>query len=102
MVFAAIDDQTTVSDLADLSIEELLQVKITTVATGTQQIATFAPANTTTINAEEIEMMGATDLDEVLEAVPSLHVARNPMSYYNPIYTLGGIASTYAHQYIGY
>jgi len=94
-VFAMVNEQDIVSDLADLSIEELLQVKITTVATGTQQIATFAPANTTTINAEEIEMMGATDLDEVLEAVPGLHVARNPMSYYNPIYTLGGIASVY-------
>jgi len=95
VVFAATTDDQTVSDLADLSIEELLQVKITTVATGTQQIATFAPANTTTINAKEMEMMGATDLDEVLEAVPGLHVARNSMSWYNPIYTLGGIASTY-------
>ena len=94
-VFAATMGDRTVSDLADLSIEELLQVKITTVATGTQQIATFAPANTTTINAEEMEMMGATDLDEVLEAVPGLHVARNSMSWYNPIYTLGGIASVY-------
>ncbi|MEZ5671956.1 MAG: TonB-dependent receptor plug domain-containing protein [Thiotrichaceae bacterium] len=84
-----------VRELADLSLEELLQVKITSVATGTQQIATFAPANTTTLNAEDMEMMSATDLDEVLEAIPGLHVARNPMSYYNPVYTLGGIASTY-------
>lgn len=94
--FAAVDqDQIAVKDLTDLSIEELLQVKITTVATGTQQVATFAPANTTTITAEDIEVMAATNIDEALEMVPGLHVARNSMSLYNPIYTLGGIASTY-------
>lgn len=95
IAFAAIDEPLVVRDLSDLSIEELLQVKITTVATGEQQIATFAPANTATITSEDMELMGVTDVDEVLESVPGLHVAKNSVSYYNPIYALGGIASTY-------
>lgn len=94
-VVFAVDERIVVRDLSDLSIEELLQVKITTVATGMQQASTFAPANTATITSEDIEIMGAIDADEILESVPGLHVARNPMSYYNPIYTLGGISSTY-------
>ncbi len=76
-------------------IDELLQIKITTIATGKQQSAIFAPANTTTISSEDMELMAALDVDEVLESVPGLHVARNPMSYYNPTYSLGGIASIY-------
>jgi iron complex outermembrane receptor protein len=88
-------DYSSVTDLIELPFEELLKVKIVTIATGNQQSATFAPANTTTINAEDMELTAAIDVDDVLESVPGLHIVRNPMSYYNPIYALGSIASTY-------
>lgn len=81
-------------DLLNIPIEELLKVKIVRIATGTQQATTIAPATTTLINAYDIEMTGATDIDEVLESVPGLHVVRSSMSFYNPIYALAGISST--------
>ncbi|PKO39107.1 MAG: TonB-dependent receptor [Betaproteobacteria bacterium HGW-Betaproteobacteria-6] len=45
-------------------------------ATGAKQSLRRAPAVATVITAENIAAMGATDIDEVLEAVPGLHVGR--------------------------
>jgi len=45
-------------------------------ATGSRQSLRRAPAVATVITAEDIAAMGATDLDEVLETVPGLHVGR--------------------------
>jgi iron complex outermembrane receptor protein len=81
-------------DLTEMSLEELLQVRIVTIATGTEQTVAEAAAVTTVITADDIEAMGATDLDEVLETVPGLHVARNSLGY-NPIYTIRGIYSDF-------
>src|SRR5450759_2515995 len=41
--------------------------------------------------------IAAADLDEVLETVPGLHVARSPLGY-NPIYTIRGISTQYNPQ----
>jgi outer membrane receptor protein involved in Fe transport len=67
--------------------EEMLSI-----ATGNKQPIAKAPAVATVITAEDIKAMGATDIDEVLESVPGLHVARNPAGY-NPVYTIRGIYS---------
>ncbi len=81
-------------DLTELSLEELLEIRIVTIATGAEQTVAEAAAVTSVITASDIEAMGATDLDEVLESVPGLHVARNNLAY-NPIYTIRGIYSGY-------
>ena len=63
------------------------------IATGTAQPISRAPAVASVITAEDIKEMGATDVDEVLEAVPGLHVSRS--FYANaPSYTFRGIYST--------
>lgn len=67
------------------------------IATGTQQSIAKAPAVASIITAETIETMGATDIDEVLESIPGLHVNRTNFGY-NPIYTFRGIHSTYNPQ----
>lgn len=64
------------------------------IATGNRQPISKAPAVATVITDKDIKAMGATDLDEVLEAVPGLHVARSH-SGYNPIYTIRGIYSEF-------
>ena len=60
--------------------DELAQVfgdQVTiSLATGSKQSLRRAPAVATVITAEEIAAMGASELDEVLEAVPGLHVTR--------------------------
>lgn len=80
--------------LKSLEIEELVNVEVVSSATGSKQPISKAPAIVTVITAEEIEAMGATDLDEVLESVPGLHVARRATAY-NPIYIMRGMYSDF-------
>ncbi len=61
-------------------------------ATGNRQTVRRAPAVATVITAEDIAAMGATDLDQVLETVPGMHVARNPIVY-TPTYLIRGIGA---------
>jgi len=67
------------------------------IATGSQQPLRRAPAVATVITAEDIAAMGATDLDEVLETVPGIHVSRNVQGY-NPLYVIRGIYSEFNPQ----
>ena len=67
------------------------------IATGSQQPISKAPAVATVVTANDIKAMGATDLDHVLETVPGLHVARSNTGY-NPIYTIRGISSGFNPQ----
>lgn len=72
--------------------------KITvSIATGNQQPLRRAPAVASVITAEDIAAMGATDLDEVLETVPGIHVSRNP-SLYSPLWVIRGIHSQFNPQ----
>jgi outer membrane receptor for ferrienterochelin and colicin len=54
------------------------------IASGSRQPVTRAPSVATVVTAEDIAAIGAADLDEVLETVPGMHVARSPIGY-NPI-----------------
>lgn len=67
------------------------------IASGIRQPVSRAPAVASVITSDTIEAMGAADLDEVLEAVPGLHVSRSHIGY-NPIYTFRGIHSRYNPQ----
>lgn len=62
------------------------------IATGSQQSLRRAPAVATVITAEDIAAMGATDLDEVLETVPGMHVSRSANNYAS-LYVVRGIYS---------
>ena len=66
------------------------------IATGSQQSLRRAPAVATVITSEDIAAMGATDLDEVLETVPGLHVNRS--SNYAPLYVIRGVFSNFTPQ----
>jgi iron complex outermembrane receptor protein len=60
------------------------------IATGTKQQLRRAPAVASVITAEDIAAMGATDLDEVMETVPGVHVARNALAN-SPVFIMRGI-----------
>lgn len=66
-------------------------------ATGSQQPISRAPAVASVITSHDIEAMGATDLDQALESVPGLHVSRSTLAS-NPIYEFRGIATRYNPQ----
>ncbi len=82
---------------ADIEEEALIELygdeQIISIATGKAQPISKAPAVATVITADDIREMGATNIDEALEAVPGLHVSRDRISY-NPVYTFRGIFST--------
>ncbi|MBI1887133.1 MAG: TonB-dependent receptor [Nitrosomonadales bacterium] len=67
------------------------------IASGSRQPIARAPSVATVFTAEDIAAIGAADLDEVLETVPGLHVARSVLGY-NPIYTIRGISTQYNPQ----
>lgn len=67
------------------------------IATGSLQALRRAPAVATVITAADIAAMGATDLDQVLETVPGIHVNRTPNSN-SPLYVVRGIVSPYTPQ----
>lgn len=64
-----------VDDLFNLSLEELLNVKIS-VATQTQETLSQAPSSVTVFNRKEIERMGIENVYELLNYVPGFQVTR--------------------------
>jgi iron complex outermembrane receptor protein len=64
------------------------------IATGRRQLISKAPAVASVITAEQIRDMGATNLDQVLESVPGLHVSLSSERS-SPIYVIRGIYSDF-------
>lgn len=63
------------------------------IATGTTRSLRRAPAVATVITAEEIGAIGASDVDEVLETVPGMHVSRASVRY-APMHFMRGIVGS--------
>ena len=64
------------------------------IATGSSQPLRRAPAVASVITAEDIQRMGATDLTEVLETVPGVHVSYNNQGY-GPLFVFRGLYSQF-------
>ena len=64
--------------------------QLASLATGTPRQVSKAPSVTTVISRDDIRASGATDVDEILETVPGLHVTRRGYMW-QPIYTMRGI-----------
>lgn len=71
-----IEIQKTVSELADLSLEELLNVEVTT-ATKTSENTQKAPSTIYVITDEQIKKLGLRDLKDVLAIVPGVDTSDN-------------------------
>jgi iron complex outermembrane receptor protein len=75
------------------------EARAMSLATGRSQSVRRAPAVGTVITAQDIAAIGATDIDEVLETVPGLHVSRSAPAY-APIYTMRGIRGAIASPHV--
>lgn len=64
--------------------------QMVSIATGSRQLISRAPSVATVITAADIQAMGATDLDDVMETIPGVHVARTTQVY-SPSYVFRGI-----------
>lgn len=74
-----------------MSPSELANISIT-IASGTAKPAYQSAAVTSVITAAQIKVMGATELDQILETVPGLHVSIQAVTN-DPVYTMRGIAN---------
>lgn len=66
------------------------------IATGVVQPIAKAPAVASVITAQQIQAMGARDIDQILETVPGLHVTRSPL--YNSMYIFRGVNADFNPQ----
>ena len=87
------DSDYTEEELFDLSLEELLNIKITT-ASKTAETVRDAPGVVSVVTAEEIASYGATNLFEVLDRVTGLYMT-NSFGIYNNLPGIRG--ETNAH-----
>ena len=83
---AAVDDM---EDFYSMSPAELAELSVS-IATGTAKPVFQSAAVTSVVTAEQIKTMGATELHEVLETIPGLHVSIQANTY-DYIYTMRGI-----------
>jgi iron complex outermembrane receptor protein len=83
---ANVDDM---DEFFSMSPAELAELSVS-IATGTAKPVFQSAAVTSVVTAEQIKTMGATELHEVLETVPGLHVSIQPFTY-DYIYTMRGI-----------
>ena len=70
-----------VADLADLSLEQLSRIVVTSASRRAEPLVQ-APASIFVITADDIRRSGATSLPEVLRLAPNLHVARADINQY--------------------
>jgi len=78
---AAVPAPAPVASLADLSLEQLRDVVVTTVSRGEQRLDRVA-ASVYVISAEDIRRSGATTIPEALRLAPTLDIARADSSQY--------------------
>jgi len=77
-------------NLWDLSLEELGNIEVTNLATGSPTPLNRAAAITTVITSSDLINMGAQSIDDALMTVPGLYVSRSDQAY-APMYIFRGI-----------
>ena len=75
-----------------MSPSELSELSVS-IATGTPQPIFQSASVTSVVTAQQIKAMGATELHEILETIPGLHVSIQPNTY-DFIYTMRGIRNS--------
>jgi outer membrane receptor protein involved in Fe transport len=75
-----------------MSLEELMNLEVS-ISTDTRQPRATAPSVVTVITADDIKATGATNLVEVLESVPGIHVRTNQFGY-RPLIEFRGANAT--------
>lgn len=84
-------DIVVLDDVFDI-FDALVEMQKVSVATGKAQTVAHVPAVTSIITAQDIEAMGATHLDQVLETIPGLHVGYASLTA-SSLYYIRGIYS---------
>lgn len=86
------------NSLFELGLNELLNVRLVTAASGFEQNIENAPASVTVIDAEEWQAMGATELFEALRHVPGLHITKMQTAVSNEKPVIRGLSGAFGQQ----
>lgn len=106
-VYAQEEEEEVVEDVADISLEDLLNVEITTAGKRPEKIGEI-PASVVVVTREDIEKYGYQDLAEVLQNIPGLYMTDDYTAKYfgvrgfwtfdpqrNVVILVNGIRQTY-------
>jgi len=85
-----------IDDFFAMSPEQLANISVT-IASGTEKPAYQSAAVTTVVTAEQIKNMGATELNQVLETVPGLHVSIQAVTN-DAVYSMRGMRNSVNNQ----
>jgi len=89
---ARADHDSKLDHLISLSLEELVKLE-TTIASASSHTTKQAPAIVTLITAEDIKATGATNLVDVLEGVPGIHIRTSQFGF-RPLVQFRGTSAT--------
>jgi len=84
--------------LFDLSLKDLLAVRLVTAANGFEQLQEEAPVAVTTISAEEWQAMGARTLFEAVGSMVGMHVSKTQTGIANDKPVIRGVSGTFGQQ----
>ena len=73
---------TSMARIYSMDMEELMNMKVS-IATKTEQSVSESPAIVSVITSEEIQRMGAREIEDVLQLVPGFEINRGYGGYYN-------------------
>lgn len=82
----------------ELTLKELMAVKVVTAASGFEQKLNKASANATVITREEWQAMGAFTLSEVLDMVSGVHVTTPQLNFNHHIINIRGMGGSFGEQ----
>jgi len=85
-----------IDDFFAMSPEQLANISVT-IASGTEKPVYQSAAVTTVVTAEQIKNMGATELSQVLETVPGLHVSIQAVTN-DAVYSMRGMRNSVNNQ----
>lgn len=85
---ASASDPDELDDLLPLTLAQLMDVKVT-ISTNTAQRLSKAPSVVSVITAEDLRLTGTTNLMEILQSVPGVHIKQNLFGF-KPLITFRG------------
>jgi outer membrane receptor for ferrienterochelin and colicins len=83
------------STLFDLSLEELMQLRVVTAASGFEQNIKKTPASVTIIEAKEWQARGAKNLTQALQGAPNVEINTVTVGISKPKYSIRGLSGSF-------
>ncbi len=88
------------SNIFNLSLEELMQLRVVTAASGFEQNIKQTPASVTIIEAREWQARGAKSLTQALQGAPNVEINTVTVGTSNPKLSIRGLSGSFGQQVV--